>query len=174
MPVPVFTTGEVLTAANMNQVGLWLVKSQTVGSGVSSVTVTGAFSADYDNYRIIYANATGSSIDWLNMTLNGASGVSYTWGHYFIQIGVTTGSTTSAGATSWRTAVMGNRFQVVIDVCSPFLTARTTFTSSGGGEVYFSTGGGMNTDLTSSTGFTLTPATGTLTGGTIRVYGLRN
>ena len=152
MTFPVFATGDVLNASDMNAVGMWLVKSQTVGSGVSSVTVTGAFSSDYDNYRIVYANAIGSSIDWLNMTLNGASGVSYTWGHYFIQIGVTAGSTTSGGATSWRTAVMGNRFQVIIDVCNPFLTARTTFTSSGGGEAYFSTGGGINTDSTSSKG----------------------
>ena len=53
MTYPVFATGDVLNASDMNAVGLWLVKTQTIGSGVGSVAVTGAFSADYDNYKII-------------------------------------------------------------------------------------------------------------------------
>jgi hypothetical protein len=38
---PDFSSGAVLTAAQMNSVGLWLVKTQTVGTAVSSVAVTG-------------------------------------------------------------------------------------------------------------------------------------
>jgi hypothetical protein len=38
---PDFSSGAVLTAAQMNSVGLWLVKTQTVGTTVSSVAVTG-------------------------------------------------------------------------------------------------------------------------------------
>jgi len=41
MTFPVFASGDVLNASDMNGVGLWLVKTQAVGSGVASVTVTG-------------------------------------------------------------------------------------------------------------------------------------
>ena len=46
---PTFSSGSVLTAAQMNAVGLWLVKTQTVGTAVSSVSVTDVFSSNYDN-----------------------------------------------------------------------------------------------------------------------------
>ena len=59
MTYPTFTNGQVLPASDLNAIGLWLVKSQTVGTGVSSVTVSNAFSADFDNYRIIYSGGVG-------------------------------------------------------------------------------------------------------------------
>ncbi len=49
MTYPSFSAGDILTAADMNAVGLWLVKTQTVGTAVASVTVTDAFSSTYDN-----------------------------------------------------------------------------------------------------------------------------
>ena len=56
MAIKTFTTGEVLTAADTNTYlansGLVYVKSQTIGSAVSSVNVTSAFSSTYDNYVI--------------------------------------------------------------------------------------------------------------------------
>ena len=56
MAIKTFTTGEVLTAADTNTYlansGLVLVKSQTIGTGVASVTISDAFSTTYDNYRI--------------------------------------------------------------------------------------------------------------------------
>ena len=61
MGYPDFAPGDVLTAADMDAVGLWLVKTQTVGTGVSSVTVTGAFSSTYDNYFVTYTGGTGST-----------------------------------------------------------------------------------------------------------------
>jgi hypothetical protein len=71
---PDFTTGAVLTAAQMNAVGLWLVKTQTVGSAVPDVTVTDAFSADYDNYKILYTGGTASgAVGPLNMKLGSST-----------------------------------------------------------------------------------------------------
>ena len=40
--------------------GLTLVKTQTIGSGVSSVTVTDAFSSTFENYCIEITNVPGS------------------------------------------------------------------------------------------------------------------
>ena len=41
--------------------GLTLVKAQTIGTTVSSVTVTDAFSATFDNYKIIISDGVGST-----------------------------------------------------------------------------------------------------------------
>ncbi len=69
MSYPVFATGDVLNASDMNAVGLWLVKSQTIGTGVSSVTVTGAFSANYDRYKITVSGGVASTPLDIRLTL---------------------------------------------------------------------------------------------------------
>ena len=46
----------------IGDVGLVFIKSQTIGSGVSSVTVNDAFSATFDNY-IIAVNTSSSSVN---------------------------------------------------------------------------------------------------------------
>jgi hypothetical protein len=47
---PDFTTGQVLTASQMNAVGLWLTSTHTLTS--ASNTLDNIFSDDFDNYRI--------------------------------------------------------------------------------------------------------------------------
>ena len=58
MSYPVFASGDVLNASDMNGVGLWLVKTQVIGTAVSSVTVTSAFTTDYDQYMITVTGGT--------------------------------------------------------------------------------------------------------------------
>lgn len=54
MPTPpTFTTGAVLTAAQMNTIGMHLVTSATF-SGTGAVTLNNVFTADYTNYRVIF------------------------------------------------------------------------------------------------------------------------
>ena len=81
MTYPSFTSGEVLTAADMNAVGLWLVKTQTVGTAVASVTVTDAFSSTYDNYRIIYTGGAASTSCVLSLQF-GIGGTMTTTNYY--------------------------------------------------------------------------------------------
>jgi hypothetical protein len=179
---PDFTTGAVLTAAQMSAVGLWLVKTQTVGTGVSSVTVTGAFSADYDNYKIVYTGGVGSTAPIAIALKMGTT----TTGYYSstIYFNYTSGGGTSAFGVSDNNAArwlyVGSASttaaKLSTEVFAPFLTTRTTF---GGPYNEFGTGNAGHTsgyvnDSTSYTSFTLEASTGTLTGGTIRVYGYRN
>ena len=56
--------------------GLRLVKKQTIGSGVSSVNVTSAFSATYENYKIIVNGGVGSATTAVAFKL-GASTTTY-------------------------------------------------------------------------------------------------
>jgi hypothetical protein len=71
MPQQTFTAGQILTATQLTNLqansGLQFIKSQTIGSGVSTVTVTGAFSSAYNNYKIIISGGVASTTNTLNM-----------------------------------------------------------------------------------------------------------
>ncbi len=61
---PTFTTGAVLTAAQMSQVGLWKIATSSFTSQ-TTVPIDNVFSADYDDYEIlidITASATNGNI----------------------------------------------------------------------------------------------------------------
>ena len=154
--------------------GLRLIKKQTVGSAVGSVQVTSAFSATYENYKIIYNGGTSSTTTSLKFKL-GASTTTY-YGAY-IYTSYAGGSVLSAGVNNgadWAYAgsVDTNSLNLNCDVMSPFLAKYTQITC---GAVNYSTNRGIfngsHETNTSYTDFTLTPASGTLTGGTIYVYG---
>jgi hypothetical protein len=165
----------------MNGVGLWLVKSQTVGTGVSSVTVTSAFSADYENYRIIITGVAGSAGGGsISLQLNNSTGSTYFTGGLFGSFGSTTlNGYGPAAAVKWLDvwALDSTSQGGYADLYNPFSTARTMFTSSsvrtGVGNAWYMING-LDTAAVSNTGFTITPISGTMTGGTIRVYGFRN
>jgi hypothetical protein len=182
------TNGQVLTANSSAATGLaWatpagaltLVTAQTIGSAVSSVTVTSAFSATYDNYLIIVSGGVGSADANIALTLGAASsGYKYA-GIYMLYSSSTVNGENSNGAASFPRAARGTTKSIdgEITLKNPFNTKRTTaqwrVASAEDGQLW-AIGGGVLDDATSYTAFTLTPASGTLTGGTIRVYGYQN
>jgi hypothetical protein len=182
MTYPVFASGDVLNASDMNAVGLWLVKTQAVGTGVSSVTVSSCFSSDYTNYKIIIDSVAGGTGS-MGMQLNGATGSTYLMGGTFYTFGsATVNGYGPAATTRWTDAfaLETNTSSGVMDIFAPNLARRTTATansikSGAGGATeahYFMNF--LETSTAQHTGFTLTPVGGTMTGGTIRVYGYRN
>lgn len=97
---PTFSAGSVLTAAQMNAVGMWLVKSQAVGSTpVSSVTLTNVFSSDYDAYKIIWAGGTLDIAGDVTVQL-GPSSISGWNSGYFTSLYYFNGSTASSASTT--------------------------------------------------------------------------
>jgi hypothetical protein len=170
---PDFTSGQVLTAAQMNSVGMWLVKSQTVGTGVSSVSVTNAFSADYDNYLIqIYGCDSSSLNNIVSLQLNNSTGSTYASSSFYIIHGGATGSNTGT-SNSFRIAWGGDvsDTNATITLYSPFLARRTGMTAQNANASLTGFNGGTDTNAVSNTGFTITTGADTLTGGTINVYG---
>lgn len=184
MSVKVFSTGEVLTASDTNTYlansGLVYVTSATVGSGVSSVTVSSAFNSTYDNYKIIISSGVGSTAGaLLNMTL-GSTATGYYWGGYVAiwsgtpALQILSGSNTA----SWSRVAIANTNSLngEIELFCPNLAKRTIYNARyvqnnvDGNAV--GTGGFLD-DATQYTAFTLTAASGTITGGTITVYGYR-
>jgi hypothetical protein len=176
MPVPDFSPGEVLTAAAMDSIGLWLVKTQTVGTAVSSVTVTGAFSADYNNYKITWDGIVNSSAGNLNFQLSGITGNVYSTGGSFYTYGssVVTGFG-PAPTSTWLIGPAGAfNSSGYADLSAPNLARRKSMLTQATSTLsYYSFA--HSCDSTSvATGFVISPNTGTMTGGTIRVYGYRN
>lgn len=176
---PDFSSGAIMTAAQMNAVGLWLVKKQTIGTAVTSVQVTGAFSADFDNYKIILTG--GASTDTfasLNLTF-GSTVTGYDRTGFFMIATPTFQGFYDVNVTSIVSAGIGtpNGLLMNADIYTPFLARPTGFESKAQRQTSnnraFWTQAFVN-NSTSYTGFTLTVSAGTITGGTIRIYGYRN
>jgi hypothetical protein len=165
------------TALNSkDHAGLVLVKKQTVGTGVSSVSVTDAFSSTYENYRIIMNVDSASAQSDVQFSLNGI-----TSGYYSSLIYVTHGSTTVLGASQanaafiqWLGGTTAASSYLDCNILRPNVAKPKIVNGYFLQQTTGGAGGPLNGWINSSvqaTGFTITPQTGTLTGGTIYVYG---
>jgi hypothetical protein len=154
--------------------GLRLIKKQTIGSGVSSVNVTSAFSATYEAYKIVITGGTGS--------VNGADLQfklgSSTTGYYYVLVYslYTGGSVASAlGNNAANMALVGEIYtdglSMNMEVNNPFLAKNTTVSAGLQRDTIAGRFEGVHKVATSYTDFTIIPQSGTLTGGTIYVYG---
>jgi len=156
--------------------GLVLVKTETVGSAVASVTVTSCFNATYDSYKII-ATGVGASANG-NVSFQLAGLTTAYFGNLLLA-NFTGGAVSSTGFNNVATVshaggTDSTALYLDIQVDSPFLAKRTFINS----KYVDNTNSGVTTakqnSTTSATGFTIAPATGTLTGGEIRIYGYVN
>ncbi len=180
MAVKTFTTGEVLTAADTNtylaNAGLVYVTSTTVGTAVASVTISNCFSSTYDHYRVVIAGIVNSTAANLTGQLSGITGSTYSTGGTFFTYGSATVSGFGpAATTSWVIGVAGaTNSHAVIDILSPnTATTKGMFTQGTSTVAYYSFGGTC-TSTSTATGLVVAPNAGTMTGGTITVYGYRN
>jgi hypothetical protein len=156
--------------------GMTLISTTTIGTTVSSVNVTSAFNATYDNYKITISDGVASTTVVLSIKLGATATGYYSAGYYSPYTGASS-ALQQNNAASWGNnggAGTADGLFADIDLNSPFLAKRTRIRSS-----YYDTNGqssllGYLNNTTSYTDFTLTPSTGTLTGGTIRVYGYTN
>lgn len=179
MTYPVFASGDVLNASDMNAVGLWLV-NKTTFSAASTVSVDNLFSSNYENYRLLIQFSRSTTIN-PNMQLR-ASG-SATASNYQIQ-GIFGDNTTisgsrSSGAANWDIFGgngAGNVFQV-IDLYGPNLAANTggmAWTNNNYSTTIISLNYMIAQNSTTQfTGVQINTNTGNITG-TIWTYGYRN
>jgi len=160
--------------------GLVLISSTTIGSAVSSVTVSGAFSSTYENYRIIVSGGVASGSVNVKLQLG-----STTTGYYAFRIygqynaATVTGEQTNNGANFYMGFASTNTIFGIMDVSGPNAAKRTTVFGYGAVPALSSLGpqivGGFEDSATQHTAFTILPDSNqTFTGGTIRVYGYKN
>ena len=179
MAVKTFTS-TTLTASDTNtylaNAGLVYVTSVTAGTAVTTITVNNCFSATYDAYRIVLTGGTAStSSNQFSFNFNGAP---TGWYGNFIYANFASGAVASVGynniaGVTHAASVSSGYSQAIIDIQSPFLATPSFFSShfvdgSNAGRTQ-----ATNANSTSYTGFVLTINTGTITGGTVTVYGYR-
>jgi hypothetical protein len=176
------STGAVVASVasdgNMVGSGLVLIKKQAIGTAVSSVTVTSCFNSSYENYKILYTGGVGSTTIELRFGLTGITGNHYcnlqyaTFASNSAPAGVNGGGAASndfayAGYATTASALME------LELYNPFATkpkfgkaSFITATNTGFSTIWINS-------TTSATGFTISCPSGTITGGTIYVYGYR-
>jgi hypothetical protein len=172
--------GEVLTASDtntyLNNGGLVYVTSTTVGSGVSSVTVSNCFSSTYDNYRVIVSGGVGSQRAGLYFQLGASTTTYYQQLSYALYSSGAYANVTNNGGTGyWQYAGTMNTssLAMVIDLLNPNLAKYTYFSGPFMQDDAAGMVSGIHQTNTAYTGFIVGAMAGTLSGGTITVYGYR-
>jgi hypothetical protein len=182
-----FSAGQILTSDDMNEtaeavnsLGLFIIKSQTIGNAVSSVTVTGAFSSDFDHYKIIVqANSIAAGGPYMTWQM-GSTTTGYYWGAPVANYASSTASAiTTNNGTSWDRLGPGGTAGMagVYDLLNPFKNENTIITGTYADPATAGSAGvgsGYLNNTTSYTAFTVGLTSSTMTGGTIKVYGYRN
>ena len=172
-------TTQLATTAFANAAGgLVFIKSQTVVSGEAATALTNVFSATYDNYRVIVTGLQTTASQGLalqmgttatgyygNMVYALYSATAWTFvptsNLNFWYVGLTDGGAPSTSST--------------FDLINPFLSVRTQQNGNYYGRGYTGNFSGSLENTTSYTGFRLfNDVSGTMSAGTIRVYGYRN
>ena len=157
--------------------GLQLVKSQEITSSTATVTVTDAFSNDYNAYRILCRNISMATEGGnIYLKLSNSTGSTYGYSGYYNAL--TNGSVIGANLNNTNLGVLigftNTIVSFVIDIFNPNVAGRTTLTVSTTSSLYNGNFFGHDSNAVASPTFTLNSASGNFTGGTIRVYGYRD
>jgi hypothetical protein len=176
MAVKTFGT-EVLSSADTNTYlansGLVYVTSATVGTAVASVTVSSAFNSTYDNYVVTY-NGGSLSVDTTIGLQIGSAATNYfgnlIYGSYANNTVLGLGENAT---TKWNYCGGGGSPTCYIEIFNPFLTLSKECRCRVRYATVYGTYVGHLFSSTSYSAFTLSPSSGTMTGGTINVYGFR-
>jgi hypothetical protein len=158
--------------------GLVLISSTTIGTAVSSVTVSNAFSATYDNYQIMVVGGAASAASAMALRLGATTTGYYTGSSRTIyNAGGQSLATSNGSSFTYAGSHSSSGINSTIQLLGPQLAICTTFSSQSASTVYNEVsqfGAGFLDNTTQYTAFTLLPGSGTFTGGTIRVYGFAN
>ena len=157
-----------------------LVKTQTIGSAVTTVTVNDAFNATYDNYLISINGGAGSASNRMELQLGASTTGYYATGQSISYPAGTlaTRRDDNGAAFTFSGTYSANGIVLQMSLQNPYLAKYTnvsnTFTYADGGEGAGHLQG-THAVATSYTSFKISTVSGaTLTGGTIRVYGYQN
>jgi hypothetical protein len=181
MTFPTFSSGEVLRAADMNAVGLWLIGSTTF-TNTATPFINGCFTSDYQNY-LVKVNLSASAIADVYFRMR--SGVNTPEiGSVYDRFGFSWGTSANnlvssnlvAGVIADIAAGGNNRCTGDVQIFSPNEIVHTMTTSVGWGSnsgAQWYPAHRIET-TTQYTGIELTTLGAATLSGTMRVYGYRN
>jgi hypothetical protein len=193
---PTFTAGSVLTAAQMNAVGLWKITPTSVSgtgasisngdvvvaSGGSNFTVNGAFTSDFSNYKIIIRDYKCTSASAVYCALGTSNtGTSHKFAGVYVGTGLTVSALASSGTTRFELPCVGRGTTTStgceFTLIGPNIAQETTFTSIGidsdNGALYRSYSGIHTADTAYSSLYFSTDTTQTFTSIVVSIYGFR-
>ena len=115
------------TVFGLGSAGLTLIKTQTIGTAVSSVNVTSAFSSTYDNYRIIVSGGTASTGTFGRLQLGSTTTGYYSSLIYTVYAGGTVNAADNNNGANFNYAGYGNTNGIMynIDLLGPNLAKNT-------------------------------------------------
>jgi len=176
---------ELITSTTVTSVG---GTAATVSNGVvsigtsnTSVTIANAFSASFDNYRVMISGvAMSSGGGGLRFTL-GSTFPSANWyaGGYYVNTStpaLTAVGNNNAGFINIGSTTSAYAYSNSFDVLLPFSLNRTYIPNvlSYAETAFVGQISAWHNADTSYNGFVIYPAAGSITGGQIRIYGYRN
>jgi hypothetical protein len=187
---PDFTAGQVLTAAQMNAVGLWAITPTSVSAGATigtngavsfttqqTISLNGVFTGDYLNY-LVHINQTalsGSGLQQIRFRVGGSDDTSSLYNYYLNRLSSLDGSTVASFARTQNiapiTPALGATHSGTFTIFNPQVAQPTYFS----GQNVDSSGNMVNnsalfTGTTVFDGFSIIVTATNITG-TIRVYG---
>ena len=160
-----------------NPTGLEFIKTQAVVAGEAATVVTNAFSATYDNYRVVVTGLQTSASQGLALKM-GSTATAY-YGNMVYALYTATAWTfvPMNNAAFWfvgLTDAAGPTTSSTFDLIAPFLSVRTQMNGGYYGRGYVGTFAGSLENTTSYTDFRFfNDSSGTMTAGQITVYGYR-
>ena len=175
MGYPLFTTGDVLNASDMNAVGLWLVNSGTL-TGTSTIA-SNCFSSNFTNYRLVVRvfSASGGEVYVKLRNSGGTNSANYDWGLYGV-LNPGGAGTYAANNNPYIPCGGYNQSVVTMDIFSPNEVTPTWFTAQYGfdlsGTYHFRNYAGRHTPSTAYT--SLDFQSGSSMTGKYYIYGYRN
>ena len=186
-----FTSGTVVTADMMNQMGLHLITPTSVTGGtlsgatvtfssVSSVAIDGVFTTAFSHYRIVLSVTTGAggaAQIQANMRAGGTATVGSSYYGYYRGITWSGGNDVTAnnGGSNWfimRTN--GAEWSGAIDIQNPQAATKTFIQSLGCDTSQTWNAGGYHNSSTQFDGISFSNSGSSNMTGTIRVYGYSN
>lgn len=191
MPTPPdFSAGSVLTAAQLDKIGLWLIETKDV-TAAATIDFTSVFSTDYRAYLIEWNYQQVTAQGDIYLQFRDAGGViasNYTWGYGG---SYTSSGTAVFGGFSYQTAAstsafigsgatVGNLAAGRLELWNPqgsglvYGAGQGQSINYGPTLTYVHIAGGINHNATATrTGFRLLTNAGTMTG-KFSLYGYRN
>ena len=163
--------------------GLVLVTTQTIGSAVPEVEVTGAFSSSFTDYVIQIAEMQSSLSNVSLRFILGSTITGYYFNGYYTNYAAATingnNSNNSVGYFEIAfTEAANTKANYALTVHAPQLAQITRVSATWATTAYTGVMNGVLNNTTQYTSFKVNAVggagTGTMTGGTIRVYGYRN
>ncbi len=186
MAIKTFTTGEVLTASDTNTYlansGLVFVKQVTVPATSPTVDVTSCFSSTYDNYMVSFSGITstggnGGTINYKLLSGSTPSSTAYYGNTFYIVTaasGVMSNAPFSNGPNGEALSISTSTTNAgVFQLQSPYLAQYTRSQHMSADNNYVRWNSMVHQSATSYDGIQFLPSAGTITGGTITVYGYR-